>query len=57
MTAKFKVGDLVSKTKGYKFDSTIVAVFTNTKGQIRVVAEHQDGLLHIFNEEQLELRK
>lgn len=53
---KFKVGDKVRKVQGYKFDSTIVSVFKNTKGQIRVVAEHEDGLLHIFNENQLELR-
>lgn len=51
---KFKVGDQAYKPKGYKFDSIIVAVFMNTKGQVRIVAENRDGLLHIFNEEQLE---
>jgi hypothetical protein len=53
---KFAVGDEVWKPKGYKFDSTIVAVFKTTKGQKRVVAENADGLLHIFNEDNLELR-
>lgn len=53
---KFKVGDKVYKPKGYKFPSTVVAVFTTTSGDIRIVAEMDDnGMLHIFNENQLEL--
>jgi len=52
---KFKIGDKAYKPKGYKFDSTIVAVFETTAGEIRVVAENNDGLLHIMNEGQLEL--
>jgi hypothetical protein len=52
---KFKVGDKVFKPKGYKFDSTIVSVFKTTKDEIRVVAENGEGLLHIFNESNLEL--
>lgn len=56
--AKFRVGDKVYKPKGYKFPSEVRAIFTNTKGEIRVVAEMQDnGMLHIFNESQLELLK
>lgn len=52
---KFKVGDKAHKPKGYKFPCTIVSVFTTVKGDIRVVAEMDDyGLLHIFNEQQLE---
>lgn len=51
---KFKTGDKAIKPKGYKFNSTIVSVFKTTKGEIRIVAENQDGLLHIFNENQLE---
>ncbi len=52
---KFKVGDKVYKPKGYKFPGTVVAVFTTTSGDIRVVAEMEDnGMLHIFNENQLE---
>ena len=53
---KFKVGDRVYKPKGCKFPGIIVAIFKNTKGQTRLVAEMIDnGMLHIFTEEQLEL--
>lgn len=54
---KFKIGDKAYKPKGYKFPCTIVSVFLTTKGEIRVVAEMDEyGLLHIFNEEQLQKR-
>jgi hypothetical protein len=54
-SAKFKVGDKAYKPKGYKFPCTIVSVFKTVKGEVRVVAEMDDyGLLHIFNEQQLE---
>lgn len=57
MSNKFKVGDKVYKPKGYAFPATIVSVFTTTSGNVRVVAEMDDfGLLHIFNENQLELQ-
>jgi hypothetical protein len=53
--AKFKVGDKAIKPKGYKFPCTIVGVFETMKGEIRVVGEMNNyGLLHIFNENQLE---
>lgn len=52
--SEFEVGQKVIKPQGYKFDSTIVAVFETTAGHTRVVAENGDGLLHIFNEKQLE---
>jgi hypothetical protein len=52
---KFKVGDKAHKPKGYGFPCTIISVFETTKGDIRVVAEMDGyGLLHIFNEDQLE---
>jgi len=52
---KFKVGDRAFKPKGYKFPCTIVSVFKTTAGAIRLVAEMDDyGMLHIFNEDQLE---
>ena len=58
MTSKFEIGDKAIKPKGYKFPCTIVSVFTTIKGDIRVVGEMDDfGLLHIFNENQLELTK
>ncbi len=52
---KFKVGDKAYKVKGYKFPCTIVSVFKTVGGNIRVVGEMDEyGLLHIFNEDQLE---
>jgi|LauGreDrversion4_2_1035121.scaffolds.fasta_scaffold02335_20 hypothetical protein len=53
---KFKIGDKAIKTKGYEFPCTIVAVFKTIEGNVRVVGEMDGyGLLHIFNEDQLEL--
>jgi hypothetical protein len=53
---KFKIGDKVYKPKGYKFPGIVVAIFQTTSGEKRVVAELIDnGMLHIFAEEQLEL--
>lgn len=53
--SKFKIGDKAIKTKGYAFPCTIVSVFETVKGDIRVVGEMDEyGLLHIFNEDQLE---
>ena len=52
---KFKVGDKAIKTKGYEFPCTIVSVFETVQGNVRVVGEMDGyGLLHIFNEDQLE---
>lgn len=55
--SKFKIGDKVKKPKGYAFDGIIVSIFQTTKGETRIVAElENNGMLHIFNENQLELR-
>ena len=52
---KFNVGDKAIKVKGYKFPCTIVSVFKTVDGNVRVVGEMDEyGLLHIFNEDQLE---
>jgi hypothetical protein len=52
---KFKVGDKAHKPKGYKFPCTIVGVFETIGGEVRVIGEMDEyGLLHIFNENQLE---
>ena len=57
MESKFNIGDKVCKPKGYAFDGIVVSVFTNTKGEVRIVAELEgNGMLHIFSEGQLELR-
>ena len=54
---KFRIGDKAYKVKGYEFPCTIVSVFRTTTDKVRVVAEMDNyGLLHIFNEDQLELR-
>jgi len=57
---QFKVGDKVSKPKGYAFDGVVVSVFKTLTGNIRVVAElttsNGEGMLHIFSENQLVLR-
>jgi hypothetical protein len=59
-TPKFNIGDKVSKPKGYAFDGEVRAVFTTINNDIRVVAELTTsnglGMLHIFSENQLELR-
>lgn len=59
-----KVGDLVTKPKGYSFEGEVRSVFTNKKGDTRIVAEHLDsqteessGMLHIFSPKQLEIKK
>jgi hypothetical protein len=55
---KFKIGDKVCKPKGYAFNGIVVAVFNNTNGDVRIVAELEgNGMLHIFSESQLELRE
>lgn len=55
---KFQIGDKVYKPKGYKFPGIVVALFTTTSGEKRIVAELEDnGMLHIFAETQLEKRE
>ena len=59
-----KVGDKMTKKKGYDFSGIIVAEFENLKGETRIVAEHIDsqtdtssGMLHIFNPSQIEVKE
>lgn len=53
----FKVGDKIKKNNGYSFDGIIVAIFCNTKGETRIVAElENNGMLHIFSQNQLSIR-
>lgn len=47
------VGDKVYKIKGYKFEGTVVAVFETLAGKPRIVVDNGDGMLHIFNHEQM----
>lgn len=59
--AMFRVGDLVSKPKGYSFDGNVRSVFQTLAGEVRIVAELTTsnglGMLHIFSPSQLEPRK
>jgi hypothetical protein len=57
MESKFKVGDKIYKPKGYSFPGEVRSIFTTSKGEIRIVAElENNGMLHIFSENQLELQ-
>ncbi len=48
------IGDKVQKHKGdYKFVGWIVGIVVKRSGQIRFVVENKDGVLFIFNDEQL----
>jgi hypothetical protein len=54
---KFQVGDFVRKTGGtYEAEGYIVGIAVTTTGQVRYVFEFETfpGMLHIFNEGQLE---
>jgi hypothetical protein len=54
---KFQVGDRVQKVGGsYQADGYIVGIAVTTMGQVRYVFEFEQypGMLHIFNEGQLE---
>ena len=56
--SKFKEGDNVRKSKGYKFPGNVRSVYTTLEGETRyvvqLVCEGVGGLQHIFNEDQLE---
>lgn len=56
---KFSIGDRVEKVSGYKFPGTVVAVFRTLRLEWRYVVEatgeDYQGMLHIFNGDQLEL--
>ena len=58
--SKIKRGDKVETIKGDKFAGTVVAVFKNLEGEIRLVVQVDpsataDRPLHIFAEENLQL--
>ena len=61
MPQEFKRGDCVAKVSGYSFDGVVDSVFTTRNGQTRVVVEmvgrNGNGMLRIFNPEQLKLLK
>lgn len=48
------VGSKVVKEGGdYRFEGVVVAVFPKLSGKTRYVVENKEGILHIFNREQL----
>jgi len=49
-----KKGSKVTKIGGdYKFKGVVVSKFRKLSGKMRVVVENPDGILHIFNPNQL----
>lgn len=56
--SKFNVGDHVVKISGYPFPGVVVSAFLTLSGQWRYVVEcvvpEVSGMLHIYNEKQLE---
>ncbi len=43
----------VRKVAGYQFDGIVLACCSTTRGEVRVVVENGDGMLHIFDPKQL----
>jgi hypothetical protein len=59
MNSKFKLGDRVRKHSGDEYPGIVISVFTNRAGSICYVVELDplfSGAMHIFKEEELELR-
>jgi hypothetical protein len=57
---KFNEGDYVRKTGGtYEADGIIVGIAVTTRGDVRYLFEFEQfpGMLHIFNEGQLQHRQ
>ena len=57
---KFREGDLVKKVGGtYQAEGIIVGIAVTTNGDVRYVFEFEQypGMLHIFNESQLQHRE
>jgi len=54
----FKVGDLVSKAGGdYRFDGTVIGVFTKLSGLVRYAVEDDRGVIHIYSAKNLVFRE
>lgn len=52
----FRDGDPVIKRRGdYVFEGVVLAAFRKRSGSPRYVVENSDGIVHVFNHEQLEL--
>jgi len=54
---EFKEGNRVVKRGGdYTFDGVVISRFTKRSGAVRYAVENDDGIVHIFNGKQLELK-
>lgn len=54
----FSVGDTVVKRGGdYTFRGIVISAFRKLSGSPRYNVENEDGLVHIFNHDQLEFDK
>ncbi len=52
----FTVGQRVYKDSGdYTYNGVVVSIFQKRSGVVRLVVENDDGMLFIFNENQLKL--
>ena len=52
----FHEGDHVKKRVGdYRFEGVVLAAFRKRSGSPRYAVENEDGLIHIFNHEQLQV--
>ena len=52
---KFKIGDSVI-FNGFNQSLIAVAVFKNLKGEVCIAVENKDEFLHIFKENEIELK-
>jgi hypothetical protein len=50
---RLKIGREVEKPNGYPFPGTYRGSVLTSKGEERVIVEHRDGWLHIFNPDQI----
>lgn len=51
--APLAAGVYVRKVAGYHFDGVVLACCSTTRGEVRVLVENGDGMLHIFDPKQL----
>ncbi|MDE2031365.1 MAG: hypothetical protein KGI58_03870 [Patescibacteria group bacterium] len=54
----FSEGESVIKNTGdYTFDGIVLSVFRNRSGSPRYVVENEQGIIHIFNHNQLKSKE
>lgn len=56
--SEFRLGEHVSKVGGdYRFDGTVIGVFTKLSGVVRYAVEDDRGVLHIYSAKNLKRRE